>query len=225
MTEPRFPTAVLWDMDGTLVDTEPYWIEAETDLLAGYGKPWSHQQGLALVGRGLLDSGAYIVAETGIPLTPAEVVDELLDRVIEHVRRKVPWCDGALDLLREVGDAGIPQALVTMSYRRFAEPAIAHLPDHTFAAVVTGDAVSSGKPGPEPYLLAAKRLGVDPARCVAVEDSPTGVASAASAGCQVLVVPKYVEVPTGPRRHFVDTLVGLTVADLAALDAAPTRVR
>jgi HAD superfamily hydrolase (TIGR01509 family) len=209
--------AVLWDMDGTLVDTEPYWIEVEYDLARRHGGSWSDQHAMALVGNDLLDSGRYIREHMGIDLEPAQIVEELLDGVVARVARQVPWCPGAVELLAGLNELGVPCALVTMSYRRFVAPILAALPDDTFTEVVTGDAVSRGKPHPEPYLTAARMLGVDPADCLAVEDSNTGARSAEAAGCRVVVVPNHVPVLPGERRVFRDSLSGLSAGALLRL--------
>ena len=215
------PAAVLWDMDGTLVDTEPYWIEAEYALVEEYGGTWSREHALELVGNDLLVSGEYIRRHGGVPLDPAVIVDRLLDGVIARIRQEVPWQAGAVDLLASLKASSVPCALVTMSYERFVEPVLAALPTGSFAAVVTGDAVTVGKPHPEPYLTAASLLGVDPRDCVAIEDSNTGAKSAEAAGCTVLVVPNHVPVLDGERRVFRDTLVGLDARALAALRPGP----
>lgn len=208
------PAAVLWDLDGTLVDTEPLWMAAETALAARHGATWTEEDGLALVGSDLLEAARTIESIIGSGLAPEQIVDHLVAELGEAMRRDQPWRPGAVELVRAVADAGIPQALVTMSYREIATPVIEALP---FDAVVTGDAVDHGKPHPEPYLLAARMLGVDPTDCLAVEDSATGAASADAAGCVVLVVPHMVVVPDGPRRRVAPSLAGLGVDDLAAL--------
>jgi HAD superfamily hydrolase (TIGR01509 family) len=202
--------AVLWDMDGTLVDTEPYWFEAELELAERYGGTWSPEQALEMVGWDLLDAGRHIRDRMRIDLSPERIVDELLDSVTQRVERAVPWRPGARELLGSLRDAGVPCALVTMSYARFAKPIIEALPLDTFVAVVTGDAVDRGKPHPEPYLTAAAQLDVLADECLAIEDSDTGARSAAAAGCTVLCVPLHVPVPPGPGRVFADTLVGLS---------------
>jgi HAD superfamily hydrolase (TIGR01509 family) len=202
--------AVLWDMDGTLVDTEPSWIDAEYALAEKYGGTWSHEHALQLVGNDLIESGRYIREHMGIDVSPEQIVEELLDAVVAAIEVEVPWRAGARELLTELRSAGVPCALVTMSWARFVEPMLAALPEGTFDVVVTGDAVDRGKPHPEPYLLAAKRLDVLAGECLAVEDSDTGATSAAAAGCTVLCVPHHVPVPAGPRRVFVDSLEGLT---------------
>jgi HAD superfamily hydrolase (TIGR01509 family) len=206
--------AVLWDMDGTLVDTEPYWIDAEYALAERYGGTWSREHALNLVGNDLIESGRYIREHMGIDLEPSLIVEELLDRVIASVERAVPWRPGAVELLTGLQELGIPCALVTMSYRRFVAPILAALPEGTFAQVVTGDAVLHGKPHPEPYLKAARALGVDPADCLAIEDSNTGARSAEAAGCTVLVVPNHVPVLPGHGRVFVESLDQVDVTSL-----------
>lgn len=213
------PAAVLWDMDGTIVDTEPAWVAAETALAHRHGREWTEEDGLSLVGNSLLTSAHQIRERLGLDLAPEAIVEELLDGVVESVRESVPWRPGARELLAELQADGVPCALVTMSYTRLVAPILEHLPEGTFTAVVTGDQVTYGKPHPEPYLAAAAALGLEPGDCVAVEDSATGATSAETAGCAVLVVPNHVPVPPGPRRVFRDSLAGLHGPDLAAVQA------
>jgi HAD superfamily hydrolase (TIGR01509 family) len=226
--------AVLWDMDGTLVDTEPVWIAAEYELAAKTGATWSEEHAVDLVGRSLLDSGRYIREHMGLAMSPEQIVEELLDRVVDVVSRGLTWCPGARELLDEQRAAGVPAALVTMSYRRLAQAVVDALPAGTFGAVVVGDEVSRGKPHPEPYLTAARLLDADPARCVAIEDSRPGVQSAQAAGCHVLAVPGHLGVPDAPRRTVHASLRPVRLADLermldgagsagSAGDAAPGR--
>jgi HAD superfamily hydrolase (TIGR01509 family) len=204
--------AVLWDMDGTLVDTEPYWTVAELALAERYGGTWSAERSLEVVGFDLLDAARHMRAEMGIDLAPETIVDEMLDDVIDQVEHEVPWRPGARELLASLQEAGVPCALVTMSYTRFVKPILDGLPPGTFDAVVTGDSVARGKPHPEPYLAAARDLDVLAGECLAIEDSDTGATSAAEAGCTVLCAPLHVEVPAGPRRVFTDSLVGLAAS-------------
>jgi HAD superfamily hydrolase (TIGR01509 family) len=211
------PAAILWDMDGTLVDTEPYWMATEAALAEAHGAVWTHEDAMSLVGNDLLTSGRYIKERMALPYSPEEIVELLLDGVVARVQHAVPWCPGARELLLALHDAGVPCGLVTMSYQRFVAPILEHLPPETFRVIVTGDLVDNGKPHPEPYETAAAALGLDPADCVAIEDSSTGATSAEAAGCQVLVVPNHVPVPAGPRRTFRESLVGVTPADLRDL--------
>lgn len=204
-------------MDGTLVDTEPYWIEVEFELVAEFGGTWSMEHALALVGNDLLVSAEYIRQHGSVDLEPSVIVDRLLDGVIERINQRVPWQPGAVELLHDLRAADVPCGLVTMSYERFVAPVLAALPPGSFSVVVTGDKVTVGKPHPEPYLRAAAGLGAAPGECIAIEDSNTGAKSAEAAGCTVLVVPNHVPVLEGDRRVFRDTLLGLDVNDLAGL--------
>jgi HAD superfamily hydrolase (TIGR01509 family) len=208
--------AVLWDMDGTLVDTEPYWIRTEYELAEQYGGTWSDADALNLVGNDLRVSAAYIRQHMGIGLEIDEIVEELLDGVVRKVQEKVPWRPGAVDLVERTRASGIPCALVTMSYDRFVAPILEQLPPETFRVVVTGDRVAQGKPHPEPYLTAAAALGLDASECLAIEDSNTGAKSAEAAGCLVLVVENHVPVLPTERRVFADTLEGIDLAEVWA---------
>ena len=203
--------AVLFDMDGTLVDTEPYWIAAEYALVESFGGTWTDEDAHSLVGNALIDSAIYIREHGGVDLDPPAIVERLLDDVVVAARAEIPWRPGARELLAELADRGVPCALVTMSYARLAETMTEQLPPGTFAAIVTGDQVNDGKPHPEAYLTAAARLGAEPAYCVAIEDSPTGVASAQAAGCVVVGVPHHVTIEPAPGREIVDSLTSLHV--------------
>ncbi|WP_380156426.1 HAD family hydrolase [Kineococcus sp. R86509] len=223
MTTPApVPAAVLWDMDGTLVDTEPHWIAAETALVGRYGATWTHEQALQLVGSALPDSGRvlaeHVERATGVRLDPVVVVDELIEAVIAQVSAAVVWRPGAVELLGALSAAGVPCALVTMSYRSLAETVARMLPG-AFAVVVAGDEVERGKPAPDPYLRAAELLGVAPGDCVAIEDSPTGVASGEAAGAHVLACPHMVPIPAAAGRSRVASLAEVDVAALGAIAA------
>ena len=215
--EAHAPRAILWDMDGTVIDTEPYWMEAETQLVESYGKTWSEEQAFGLVGNALPVSGRMIKEQTGIPLSPDEIVDALLEQVIEKLKQHVPWRPGAHDLLLAAREAGMPCALVTMSYESFARVLVDALPAGTFEVVVTGDMVSAGKPDPEAYERAAAELGLRPDQCVAIEDSATGVRSAVAAGVPTIAVPHLVKVPDLDGLVVVPTLAGVGLDDLPRL--------
>jgi len=206
-------------MDGTLVDTEPYWFDIEFELVAEFGGRWTEADAHSLVGFDLLDSAHELRTRGGVQLESVEVVERLLDGVITRVADQLPWRPGAPELLAECVAGGIPCVLVTMSWRRLADAVISSAPTGSFVASVTGDEVRHGKPDPEPYLTAAATLGVDPSECVAIEDSPTGVASALAAGCATLGVPHVVPVAAAPGLTLVDSLVGVGLADLRGLRA------
>lgn len=205
-------------MDGTLIDTEPYWISAEMVLVQESGGTWTQADGLSVVGFPLLESARVLQERAGVSGTREEIVDRLLKGVTEQmVINGVPWQPGAKELLLEIRRAGIPNALVTMSYPMLADVMIAQLPAGTFDAVVTGDIVKNGKPHPEPYETAARKLGIEIAKSVAIEDSPSGVASAEAAGARVIAVPHLIEIPPAPKRNRVRSLKELDVELLGAI--------
>jgi HAD superfamily hydrolase (TIGR01509 family) len=216
-TEPGLlPSAVLWDMDGTLVDTEPYWIAEERLLVEKHGGVWTDEHAKQLVGNDLMVSAEYILAHSPIELTPLEIIHELLAGVVIRVAEHVPWRPGARELLADLVALGVPCALVTMSWESLASAVLKNLPTLSFTAVVTGDVVSHGKPHPEPYLAAARLLGVDLEACIAIEDSPPGVASAVAAGIPTIAVPNHVPVPKTTGAVQISTLAGLKPQDLLA---------
>jgi HAD superfamily hydrolase (TIGR01509 family) len=207
-------------MDGTLVNTEPYWISAETELIEAFGGSWTHEEALQLVGSGLFAS-ATIIRAKGVDLPEDEIIDRLTDRVLEQlVEFGIPWRPGARELLLELREQGIPTALVTMSISRMAHHIADRLGFVGFDAVVSGDDVVESKPHPEPYLRGAELLGVDPAHCLAIEDSEPGIRSAYAAGSVVIGVPFMVDLPDDVAHVLWPTLGGRTLADLAGVFAA-----
>ncbi|MHC6221034.1 HAD family hydrolase [Arthrobacter sp. MMS24-S77] len=216
--------AALWDMDGTLVDTEPYWIAAERALVESHGGVWSHEQAMQLVGQSLMHS-AGILQAAGVNLAKREIVDILSGQVIDRLRVEVPWRPGAKELLDELYQAGVRCALVTMSEGPMAREVVANLPKPYFEFLITGDTVSQGKPHPEAYLTAVQRLqdadpGLTADHCIALEDSVPGVAAAIESGVVTVGIPHQMALPEDPRRATWDTLEGRKVADLEALVVA-----
>jgi HAD superfamily hydrolase (TIGR01509 family) len=203
----NFPAAVLWDMDGTLIDSEPYWLLSETRLANEYGATWTEENGHELIGKSLYDSSAFLKDRLSIAdLSVEQVIDRLTDEVVSHLKVSLPWRPGALELLMDLKQNGVKTALVTMSMRRMAMAVVAEIPFHAFDIVVGGDDVRIGKPDPEPYLKAAALLGVDPRDCIALEDSRTGLASAEAAGTVAVGIPNIVPIPPGPNRIVIPTL-------------------
>ncbi|HEY8295901.1 MAG TPA: HAD family phosphatase [Micrococcaceae bacterium] len=216
--------AVLWDMDGTLVDTEPYWIAAERTLVEAHGGAWSPEQALSLVGQSLVYS-SQVLQNAGVRMDSRAIINHLTVEVIGQVRREVPWRPGARELLHELFEQDVRCALVTMSEGPLAAEIVSSLPEQYFEFMITGDSVTHGKPHPEPYLTAVERLQVlDPSltldHCVALEDSVPGVASAQASGVVTVAIPHVVPLPEHPGRTTWTTLAGRTVADLRALAAA-----
>jgi HAD superfamily hydrolase (TIGR01509 family) len=205
--------AVLFDLDGLLVDSEPLWFEAERTVMARLGGPWGAADQHALIGGSLDRTVSHLLAKAERPAGRDEVARWLLDEMTWLVRtRGLPLQPGAGELVSEVAGAGIPRALVTSSARQIMLAALA-VTGLSFPVTVCGEDVSRTKPDPEPFLLAAARLGVPPRGCVALEDSPNGVAAARAAGCPVIAVPS---VPIPPRRGVL-MVKSLTVVDLSLL--------
>jgi len=212
------PAAVLWDMDGTLIDSEPYWMATETELVEAHGGTWTREDAVQLIGSELTHC-ARVFQEHGVALSISEILDFLIERMTVELGREVPWQPGARELLQALAGAGVPCALVTMSYRSLAEPVAELAPAGAIRVVVAGDEVTRGKPDPEPYLTAAARLGVDPRDCVAIEDSPGGLRSAMAAGAKTIGVPNIVAIDPAPGLSRFPDLLSITLADLAAVHA------
>lgn len=211
--------AVFFDHDGTLVDTEPYWIEAEEILPARYGVTWTEADSIACVGSPMPVT-ARKMQEAGVPLTVEEIIDDLCDQVIVMMdERGIPWLPGATELVGALAEAGIPMAVVSNAWRSVVEKTTSALPPEAVQFILTGDEMIHAKPDPWPYAHAAEVLGVDPAGQVAVEDSLAGTESAEAAGMRVLVVPGVAQVPEAPGRSRTDSLANVTVDDLRAIAA------
>ena len=211
-------------MDGTIVDTEPYWMVAQEELVEAFGATWTHEDTLAVVGADMWDS-ARLFQSKGVRLSEDEIVTRLTDRVLEQVKHDVPWRPGARALLVALRDAQIPCALVTMSLGRMAHYVVDAMGFDAFSAVVGGDDVANGKPHAEPYLHGAALLGVDATHCIAIEDSPTGLAAAVASGAVTIGVEAHVPLPASASYTLWPTLAGRTAADLMAhFDAARKEV-
>ncbi|MGW0179509.1 HAD family hydrolase [Nocardia sp. NPDC003345] len=217
---------VLWDMDGTLLDSEKLWDIGVHELARELGREMTQEIRHALIGASGANALRIMFTELGVDPEPAAVraAGEFLERrVTELMTGPIPWRPGAAAALDMVRATGLPCALVTNTKRSLTELALDTLGRHRFDVSVCGDEVPHGKPDPGVYLRAARLLGVDPGDCVAVEDSATGVAAAAAAGCGVLVVPCEIPVPEHPARVHRDGLDGLTRAELDAVLAAAGR--
>ena len=214
--------AVLFDMDGTLVDSEKLWDIAIQKLYARFGGVLTPEVRQSTVGGSAEGVMQIVYTDLGMELDPvhmAATADWLHDITAELFDTGLPWCDGARQLLDALAEAAVPMALVTNTRRALTERALESIGREYFAASVCGDEVAAGKPAPDPYRRAAEMLGLAPSRCLAIEDSVTGAASAEDAGCPVLVVPNDVEVPATARRRHVGSLAGLDVAALRQIFA------
>ncbi len=220
----RWPAAVLWDMDGTLVDTERLWDVSLAELAVSLGGVLSAGTRAAMVGTDMATTMRMMFAEVGLVPRPAAVTaatDELVRRTGELFGSEVRWLAGAREALATLCAAELPMALVTSTPRVLTELALDAIGRHFFAATVCGDEVAHTKPHPEPYLRACELLGVAATDCVAIEDSPSGAASAEAAGAVVVVVAGEVDVPAGPRRVLVTSLAGVAAKLVADRDRGP----
>lgn len=215
------PQAVLWDLDGTLIDSEPLWMAAEEALMHAHGIAWTHEDAMQMVGNAL-PASAQLMIDAGVQLGPREIIDTLISDVMEGLRREVPWRPGARELLAALREAGIPQALVTMSETVMARTIVEGLGFDPFEVKVTGDLVENGKPHPEPYLTAVERLEqthgpLDKRRVVALEDSNPGTASAIAAGVVTVGVPLHAPLPRLADIHLLMGLEDVTPAHLGEI--------
>ncbi|MEU9975578.1 HAD family phosphatase [Streptomyces sp. NPDC051014] len=209
--------AVLLDMDGTLVDTEGFWWDVEVEIFARLGhtldESWRH----VVVGGPMTRSAGFLIEATGAAITLAEISVLLNEGFEQRIGTALPLMPGAKRLLAELHEQQIPTALVSASHRRIIDRVLTSLGPHHFTLSVAGDEVSRTKPYPDPYLLAAAGLGVDPARCAVIEDTATGVASAEAAGCQVVAVPSVAPIAPAERRTVVGSLEDVDLAFLRGL--------
>ncbi len=215
--------AVLLDMDGTLVDTEEFWWDAEVEVFAELGhaleETWRH----IVVGGPMSRSAGFLIEATGAEITLGELTVLLNAKFTERLGRGVPLMPGARRLLTELAAHGVPTALVSASHRTVIDRMLRSLGPENFAYTVAGDELERTKPHPDPYLTAAARLGADPAQCAVVEDTATGVASAEAAGCHVVAVPSVSPISADRRRTVVGSLEEVDLAFLTALVAGGHR--
>lgn len=213
----RNPAAVLWDMDGTLIDTEPLWHRAEAEIAHEHEADWSTADALASTGQSIQKCAARL-QERGVAGQIDQIVLDLSTRVEASVRRgDAQWMPGALDVLRLLSREGIPVALVTNSFRALASTVSEKVPDRPFRVIVAWDDVSVGKPDPASYLKAAANLAVDPSECVAIEDTETGAIAAAAAGLRVIVAPGVQPVPPAEHRSRIRSLVDVDITLLRSV--------
>ncbi|WP_441249760.1 HAD family hydrolase [Kitasatospora sp. McL0602] len=211
---PDYPSAVLFDMDGTLVDTEHLWWEATAELAAELHLTLGEEDVPEVLGRAVEHTAAHLHRISRTERAEAELVEQLNDAFTAKVAGEIVPRPGALALLAELRDAAVPTALVSASPRRVVDLVLGSLGREWFAVTLAAEDTELTKPDPAPYLAAASRLGFAPGACVAVEDTPTGVASAHAAGCAVLAVPSAVPIAAAER---ITLLESLEQADLAFL--------
>lgn len=212
--------AVLWDMDGTLVDSEKVWDVSLAALYDRLGGELTPAVRASMVGSVAENTMRIVYTDLGLDLDPEAMAESsrwLNDYTADLFEGGLSWRDGAKELLDALAAEGTKMALVTNTQRDLTERALNGIGRQYFSITVCGDEVPSGKPAPDPYLRAAELLGLTPEQCLAIEDSVTGTAAAEGAGCPVLVVPNDVEVPGGRRRRHVSSLARLGSRDLRVI--------
>ncbi|HEY5184527.1 MAG TPA: HAD family phosphatase [Actinomycetes bacterium] len=211
--------AVLFDMDGLLVDTEHTWFVAERTVMAELGADWDEADQAHTVGGPMERATRYMAEKAGSDLPWQAVAGRLIDAMADLLVHGADHRPGAQALLDDLVAAGVPCALVSSSPRRLVDAVLASVGGDHFTTTIAGDEVPRTKPNPDPYLQAARHLGVQPSRCVVLEDSPVGIAAAEAAGCVVVAVPFVVPIEPGPRRHVVGSLTELDAVRLRTLVA------
>lgn len=209
--------AVLFDMDGTLTDSERLWTIALDRVAADYGGALRPATREAMVGQDMWATIDLMHRELGVDVAPETTARTLTDHTMEIFHDGLPFKDGAPELLAAVKAAGLRTALVTATYRNLVDVALETLGHNTFDVTVCGDEVTRNKPDPEPYRRALELLGLPAQECLVIEDSPTGSRSASLAGIGVLVVPSEIPVPPARGLVFAETLVGIDVTQLHAI--------
>jgi HAD superfamily hydrolase (TIGR01509 family) len=207
-------SAILFDMDGTLIDSEPLWLKAEIEVMAEVGCHWDEQDQINCLG-GPAERTERYMQERSQNIKPyGYFINRLHEVMRARITNELDLIPNALSLLKECKDAGIKTALVTASSRDLMTIVLKRFPPGTFDVVVSGDDVEKSKPDPAPYLLAAKQLSVDILKCLVLEDSLTGVQSGLSSGAKVIGIPHLVQMSEHPNLRVISSLDEITLGDI-----------
>ena len=207
-------SAILFDMDGTLIDSEPLWLKAEIEVMAELGCHWDEQDQINCLG-GPAERTERYMQERSQNIKPyGYFINRLHEVMRARITNELDLIPNALSLLKECKDSGIKTALVTASSRDLMTIVLKRFPPGTFDVVVSGDDVEKSKPDPAPYLLAAKQLSVDISKCLVLEDSLTGVQSGLSSGAKVIGIPHLVQMSEHPNLRVISSLDEITLSDI-----------
>ena len=207
-------SAILFDMDGTLIDSEPLWLKAEIEVMAEVGCHWDEQDQINCLG-GPAERTERYMQERSQNIKPyGYFINRLHEVMRARITNELDLIPNALSLLKECKDAGIKTALVTASSRDLMTIVLKRFPIGTFDVVVSVDDVEKSKPDPAPYLLAAKQLSVDISKCLVLEDSLTGVQSGLSSGAKVIGIPHLVQMSEHPNLRVISSLDEITLSDI-----------
>lgn len=211
------PSAVFFDMDGTLIDSEPIWFASEQELMSKFGYVWTEEDQKESIGGPLMRVGNMMAQKSNSNNPPEYFAEELISLASKNFQAQLRFMPGALELLARISEMGIPTALVTASPKGLASAAENALPKPYFNLVVSADDVKNTKPDPECYIKAARDLGVDISKCLILEDTNTGVTSAVASGAYVVAIPHLVPIFPQPKVVVIETLQNLTVEQLFSL--------
>jgi len=209
--------AICFDMDGTLIDSEPLWLKSEIELMAEFGYEWSRVDQEYCLGGPLSKVGAYMAEKAGGAQTPEYFIATMISSVESHLENSLEFMPGAIELVDELHSLGYPLALVTASPRNLLRATLAGLPFNYFSATVSSNDVTKTKPHPESYIRAAKMLQVDISHCLVLEDSRTGVASGLASGARVVGIEHMLTFDPSDRLATVPSLDGIDAAKLLTL--------
>lgn len=213
----EFFDAVFFDMDGLFVDSEPIWLESESELTASFGYVWSDEDQVACLGGPLSRVGEYMFEKCNRVKSPAFFTNTLIEIQTAKLRGKTPLLPGALELLLQLQSHGIATGLVSASPRNIVNAVLENLGGNPFPFSISADDVVNTKPHPDAYLLAAEKAGAEISRCLIFEDSLTGVSAAKSSGAWLIAVPHLVVVPEEPRVRTIKSLTQISYDTLQEL--------
>ncbi len=212
------PAAVVFDLDGVIVDTEHVWDEVREELTRDWGGRYTPDAQRAMMGMSSTEWSRYMHDVVGLPQPPEEISDEVVRRLLARYAVDLPLIPGAVDAVRALRAAGLPLAVASSSNRPLIDAVLREAGiAEAFTATVSSEEVARGKPSPDVYLEAARRLGVEPTACVAVEDSANGIRAAHAAGMRVIAFPNAVYPPP-------PDALALAAVVLGALDELPPAV-
>ncbi len=211
--------AVVFDMDGVLVDSEQVWDEVRAQLVADWGGRYTAEIQQAMMGMSSPEWSRFLAQEAGLTASPAEINDEVVRRMLERYGQAPPLIEGAVEAVRRLA-AVFPLGLASSSNRPLIDTVLARAGiTACFSTTVSSEEVGRGKPSPDVYLEAARRLGTEPSRCAAIEDSTSGIHAAHAAGMYVVAYPNRHYPPAADALALADAVVD----DLDQLDAALLR--
>ena len=212
----NFYSAVFFDMDGLFVDSEPLWLEAETELMANFGYQWTQEDQNFCLGGPLSKVGEFMFDKVMNDHSPQYFTDEVVSLMTKKLSAGAPVMPGAMELLSNLKSHEVPTALVSASPRVLVDAVLKSVSQHSFSFSLSADDVENPKPNPEAYLKAAKKFGVEIRECLVLEDSPNGVKAATASGAHTIAVPHFVEILPRERLRVIKSLQELDFMNLQA---------